>query len=119
MQGPDDAIPVDPQARRSGARAGMRVRVAMLGMLTLIALVLAAQAWQNWRTEQLRSTDGEIIALAGAQRLFSQRLSLLATQNASDAAPHLLARGLVEARSQAQRLEEMLHEQLGRGSEEV
>ncbi|MCZ4314534.1 EAL domain-containing protein [Comamonadaceae bacterium G21597-S1] len=119
MHGPDDAIPVDPQARRAGARAGMRVRVAMLGMLTLIALVLAAQAWQNWRTEQLRSTDGEIIALAGAQRLFSQRLSLLATQNASDAAPHLLARGLVEARSQAQRLEEMLHEQLGRGSDEV
>jgi len=114
----EHAIPVDPNARRAGKRAGMRVRLAMLGVLMLIALVLAAQAWQNWRTELLRSADGEIIALAGAQRLFSQRLSLLATQNASDAAPPQLARGLAEARSQAQRLEDLLLEQDVRGSEE-
>ncbi len=119
MLGPDQDIPVDPQARRAGAHAGMRVRLAMLGVLALIALVLAAQAWQNWRTEQLRSTDGEIIALAGAQRLFSQRLSLLALQNASDAAPQQLARNLAEARRQAQRLEELLLEQDERGSDAV
>ncbi len=90
----------------------------MLGVLVLIALVLAAQAWQNWRNEQLRSTDGEIIALAGAQRLFSQRLTLLATQYASDAAPLQLTQTLAEARGQAQRLEGLLGEQEARGSSE-
>jgi diguanylate cyclase (GGDEF)-like protein/PAS domain S-box-containing protein len=119
VHGPQDAVPVDPDARRAGLRAGMRVRLAMLGVLALIALVLAAQAWQNWRTEQLRSTDGEIIALAGEQRLFSQRLSLLATQYASGAVPRQLARSLAEARAQAQRLDELLQEQEQRGAHEV
>lgn len=118
MQEPEQPILVDPDARRAGVRAGMRVRMAMFGVLMLIALVLAAQAWQNWRTERLRSSDGEIIALAGVQRLFSQRLSLLATQHASDAAPHQLARSVAEARSQAQRLEDLLLEQDARGSDE-
>ncbi len=103
---------------RVGAKAGLRVRLAMLGVLVLIALLLAAQAWQSWHNEQLRSTDGEIIALAGAQRLFSQRLTLLATQNASDAAPLQLTQTLAEARSQAQRLEDLLAEQEVRGSSE-
>lgn len=119
MHAPQDTIPVDPKARRASERAGMRVRLAMFGVLALIAVVLAVQAWQYWRTEQLRSTDGEIIALAGAQRVFSQRLSLLATQTASDAAPQQLVLGLADARSQAQRLEDLLQEQEDRGSGEV
>jgi diguanylate cyclase (GGDEF)-like protein/PAS domain S-box-containing protein len=116
---PVDAIDIDPRALRLGPTAGMRVRLAMLGVLLLIALVLALQARQNWHNEQLRSTDGEIITLAGAQRLFSQRLTLLATQSASEAAPFQLAQSLVEARSQAQRLEELLQEQWVHGSEEA
>ena len=103
MQRSVDAIDIDPQALRVGATAGMRVRLAMLGVLLLVALVLALQARQSWQSEQLRSTDGEIIALPGAQRLFSQRLTLLATQSASEAGPYQLAQSLAEARSQAQR----------------
>jgi len=118
VQGPQDAVPVDPAALRAGARSGMRVRLAMLGVLALIALVLAALAWQNWRTEQLRSTDVEIIALAGAQRLFSQRLTMLATQGGNAAVPQELAQMLAQARDQALRLEDLLQAQIARGSAE-
>ncbi len=115
VQGPHDAIPVDPDALRAGARAGMRVRLAMLGVLALIALVLAVQSWQNWRTEQLRSTNAEIIALADAQRLYSQRLTVLATHEAGEAVRQELTQTLANARAQALRLESLLEEQPGPG----
>ena len=115
VQRAGDAISPDQDALRAGARAGMRVRLAMLGVLVLIALLLAAQGWQNWRTAQLRSTNGEIIALADGQRLFSQRLTLLATQSGGVGARHVLAQSLAEARGQALRLEALLSEQGTRG----
>jgi diguanylate cyclase (GGDEF)-like protein/PAS domain S-box-containing protein len=108
----------DADALRAGKRAGMRVRLAMLGVLALIALVLLVEAWHSRRTEQLRGADGEIIALAASQRIVSQRLSLLAMQYDSDAAPHQLEQVLTEARSQAQRLESLLAAQPGRASSE-
>ncbi len=95
----------------------MRVRLAMLGVMVLLALVLMAQAWQSGRTEQIRSADGEIIALASAQRLFSQRLTLLATQIGSQAGQQQLVQTLAEARSQAQRLDVLLEEQAARGAD--
>jgi diguanylate cyclase (GGDEF)-like protein/PAS domain S-box-containing protein len=91
----------------------------MLGMLALIAAVLLVQAWQAVLSERLRQADAEIIGLAGAQRLFSQRLTLLAMQNSSDAAPLQLRQSLAEARKQAQRLEELLRHHGVKGSEET
>lgn len=94
------------------------MRLSMLGMLALIAVVLLGQAWQSFQSEQLRSADAEIIALAGGQRLFSQRLTLLAMQSASDAAPQQLTQSLAEARLQASRLELLVQDQSARGSDE-
>ncbi len=110
-----DTQPADPDALRAGSRAGMRVRLVMLGVLALIALVLAAQTWQNWRTEQIRASNGEIIALADAQRLFSQRLTVLATQEVGAVARQELAQSLADARDQARRLENLLAQQRDHG----
>ncbi len=112
-------VEIDANALRAGARAGMRVRLAMLGALLLIALVLVMQAWQARQFEQLRGADNEIIALAASQRIFSQRLSLLATQHGSEAAAELRAQVLAEARSQAQRLESLLAANPGRDANEM
>ncbi|MEP6971893.1 MAG: hypothetical protein ABJA49_15720, partial [Betaproteobacteria bacterium] len=112
-------VEIDEDARRSGARAGMQVRLAMLGVLLLIALVLLGQAWQSRHSGQLRGADGEVIALAASQRIFSQRLSLLAMHYYSDAAPQQLAQTLAEAREQALRLEFLLAEQAGREPAEM
>ncbi len=113
------AIDVDRNALHGGARAAMRVRVAMLGVLVLIAVVLLVQARQSRQATQLRGAEGEIIALAASQRIFSQRLSLLALQYNREAAPEQLEQVLAEARSQALRLEALLATPVGRGSEEV
>ena len=40
-------VEIDAEALRAGVRAGMRVRLAMLGVLVLIALVLLAEAAHN------------------------------------------------------------------------
>ena len=110
---------IDRDALQSGARAGMRVRVAMLGVLVLIAVVLLFQARQSRHAEQLRGADGEIIALAASQRIFSQRLSLLALQFDNETAHEQLQLVLDEAHSQAQRLEALLGEHLATGSDEA
>ena len=91
----------------------------MLGMLALIAVVLLVQAWQAVLSERLRQADARIIGLAGAQRLFSQRLTLLAMQNASEAAPLQLRQSLAEARKQASHLEGLLQNQSVLGSDEA
>ena len=95
------------------------MRLSMLGMLALISAVLLVQAWQDVLSERLRQADAEIIGLAGSQRLFSQRLTLLALQNASEAAPLQLRQSLAEARKQAQRLELLLQRQGVPGSDEI
>jgi len=97
----------------------MRVRVAMLGVLVLIAVVMLVQSWQSRHAEQLRGADGEIIALAAAQRIFSHRLSLLALQYNNAAAPAQLGQVLAEARSQALRLEALLAVYLERDSHQA
>ena len=61
-----------------------RLRWAMHGALLLIALVLMAAGWQAWQGEQRRATDAELINLAGAQRMLSQRVALLALQAPAD-----------------------------------
>jgi diguanylate cyclase (GGDEF)-like protein/PAS domain S-box-containing protein len=112
-------VEIDADALRSGARAGMRVRLAMLGVLVLIALVVLVQAWQGRNSQQLRGADGEIVALAQSQRIFSQRLSLLAMHFESEAASQQLLQALGEARAQAVRLEGLLAAQSGRDPAET
>jgi diguanylate cyclase (GGDEF)-like protein/PAS domain S-box-containing protein len=112
-------VEIDADALRSGARAGMRVRLAMLGVLVLIALVVLVQAWQGRNSQQLRGADGEIVALAQSQRIFSQRLSLLAMHFESEAASQQLLQALSEARAQAVRLEGLLAAQSGRDPAET
>ncbi len=112
-------IDVDRDALRAGARAAMRVRAAMLAVLLLIAVVLLVQARQSRHAAQLRSADGEIIALAASQRIFSQRLSLLALQYDNAAAPAQLEQVLAEARSQALRLEALLAVYLENGADDA
>jgi diguanylate cyclase (GGDEF)-like protein/PAS domain S-box-containing protein len=112
-------VDIDTDARRSGARAGMRVRLAMFGVLVLISLVVLGQAWQGRHSQQLRGADGEIIALAQAQRIFSQRLSLLAMNFQSEVASQQLLQVLDEARAQAALLEGLLAAQSGRDPAET
>ena len=79
----------------------------MHGALLLIALLLAAAGWKAWQSELRRSADAELINLAGAQRMLSQRVALLAVQppgdggNAFDAA-------LERAQLDALRIEHLL-----------
>ena len=72
-----------PQPTRD-ASPHRRLRWAMHGALTLIALLLAAAGWNAWQSELRRSADAELINLAGAQRMLSQRVALLAVQPPSD-----------------------------------
>jgi hypothetical protein len=60
-------------ARSRGAAGAL----AMLGVLALIAAVLLVQAWQGWCPSNLREPMPKSSTLASAQRVFSQRLSLL------------------------------------------
>jgi PAS domain S-box-containing protein len=49
----------------------------MHGTLALVSVLVALACWSAWRDEQRRTTDGELINLAGAQRMLSQRTALL------------------------------------------
>ncbi len=84
-----------------------RLRWAMHGALLVIALVLAAAGWTAWRGERQRSTDAELINLAGAQRMLSQRVALLAIQRTTDN-NHDFQLTLDRAQREAARIEHLL-----------
>ena len=105
-------MPTGHAARQHGV-ASRRVRGAMFGALALIALLLIAQGWQVLVAERLRAADAEIQALAGAQRMYSQRLALLVAQVPGDPAKQELEKALAEAVAQARRLDQLLAEHAG------
>ena len=83
----------------------------MHGALLAVALLLMAAGMQAWQGEQRRASDAELINLAGAQRMLSQRVALLALQAPGDNSQALeAALDLALARSQddALRIEALL-----------
>ena len=84
-----------------------RLRWAMHGTLALIAMLMALACWSAWRDEQQRTTDGELINLAGAQRMLAQRTALLARDGTPDSLAALDA-ALARAQSGALRIEALL-----------
>ena len=89
---------------RIDAIASRRVRLSMLLVLALIAMVVVVQAWQAGKAEASRSTDAEIITLAGAQRVHSQRIARLALQSANGTTQIELGMVLLDSEAQAQLL---------------
>lgn len=88
--------------------APQRVRWSMLLSLGVIALAVVAQSWLSRQAEVSRSTDAEIISLAGIQRTHSQRIARLAYQSASDTAQIELDMVLLGLEAQALELERLL-----------
>lgn len=79
----------------------------MHGSLAVIALLMAVACWSAWNDEQRRSTDGELINLAGAQRMLSQRTALLANAGTPDSL-FALDTALARAQSDSLRIEKLL-----------
>ena len=84
-----------------------RLRWAMHGALVLIALLLAAVGWNAWQSELRRSSDAELINLAGGQHMLSQRVALLAVQPTGDDGSAFDAL-LQRAQFEALRIEDLL-----------
>ncbi|MES2187493.1 MAG: EAL domain-containing protein [Pseudomonadota bacterium] len=84
-----------------------RLRWSLHGVLLAVALLLAAAGWSAWQSESHRSSDTRLINLAGAQRMLSQRVALLAGHPAADDGESLKA-VLERARGEAQHIETLL-----------
>ncbi len=84
-----------------------RLRWTLHAALLAIALLLAAAGWSAWQGERRRAADAELINLAGAQRMLSQRVALLASQPASDDGVAFDA-ALARAQTDALRIEDLL-----------
>ena len=79
----------------------------MHGTLALLAVLMALACWSAWRDELRRTTDGELINLAGAQRMLSQRTALLASIGTRESLASLDT-ALARAQSGALRIEALL-----------
>ena len=101
---PDTAQHVAP----AGRSPHQRLRWAMHGALLAIAVVLAAAGSMAWQGEQRRTADAELINLAGAQRMLSQRVALLAAQPLADDG-HAFDLALRQAQDEALRIEDLLN----------
>ncbi len=108
--------------QRSGVSQGdarvahQRIRLAMYGVLVLVAALAAWQAWHGHRAESVRRIDAEIIRLAAEQSTLSQRMGALAVMLVApgfDREERRAALGdtINQAQDQAQRLEELLRTQ--------
>ena len=83
------------------------LRWAMHGALILIAVVMTLATWGAWRGERRRSADAEVVQLAGAQGLLSQRMALLASIGSDDSLA-LLKTVLARAQHEALRIDSLL-----------
>ena len=83
------------------------LRWVMHGTLALIALLMALAGWSAWRGEQGRSADAELIQLAGAQRMLTQRVALMAATG-TDTGVAALDTTLERAQREALRIEMLL-----------
>jgi len=79
----------------------------MHGALLAIAVLLAAAAGTAWQGEQRRAVDAELINLAGAQGMLSQRVALLAAQPPADDG-HAFEQTLHRTQDEALRIENLL-----------
>ncbi|MDE3009490.1 MAG: PAS domain S-box protein [Pseudomonadota bacterium] len=105
-----DALPDGHrQTGGTGTSAVIRLRAATYGTLLALAVVLAVAAGVAWRGEKHRSEDAELINLAGAQRMWTMRLALLATSPSVDHAA--LAAGLRSAQDEARQIDAVLDAQ--------
>lgn len=92
------------------------VRLAMYGVLLVIAVLVGMQAWRSDHAEAVRRADAEIIQVAAEQGALTQRMGTLAITRM---APGLdtedqyraLAEVLVQTQSKALRLEGLLRAQ--------
>jgi diguanylate cyclase (GGDEF)-like protein/PAS domain S-box-containing protein len=98
--------------RRS--RVDQRVRWSMMAVLLLAGVLSGLQAWQARSDEITRSVDAEIISLAGAQSMLSQRIGRSVALLTAPAAiggteqPAALAALLRQAQDGAAKLETLL-----------
>ncbi|MFT3818922.1 MAG: EAL domain-containing protein [Rubrivivax sp.] len=96
------------------AGSAMAHQVVRSGVYTVVfaaGTLTAFQAWQALRAEEVRALDAEMADLAGAQRMFSQRIGRLAAATpdiADDDAADRLADTLEAAERGARRLEAAL-----------
>jgi diguanylate cyclase (GGDEF)-like protein/PAS domain S-box-containing protein len=93
-----------------------RVRVSMYAVLLIVGAVSAWQAWQVEKTEAVRLADAEIVRLAAAQSMLSQRMGMLAALlTAGDGKQAEYRKALKDSISQSQqqapRLEQLLNQQ--------
>jgi diguanylate cyclase (GGDEF)-like protein/PAS domain S-box-containing protein len=109
-------MPVAPAAPPSSARPATPLtadaphrdlRWVMHGTLALIGVLMALACWSAWRGEQRRSADAELIHLAGAQAMLSQRVALMAGAG-HDAGLAALDTALERAQREALRIEALL-----------
>ena len=84
-----------------------RLRWVMHGALLTIAVEVAIAGGIAWQGEQQRTLDAELINLAGAQRMLSQRLALLGTQPPADDG-QAFEQALHRAQNEAMRIDDLL-----------
>ncbi|MBX3620489.1 MAG: diguanylate cyclase [Rhizobacter sp.] len=113
------AQPAGAVALRLRDRSHHRVRLGMYTLLLAAGALTAFQVWQADRSERQRAFDNTVLDLAGAQRMLSQRIGLLAGtlgQRPLDSEPARLALSLALERAQrdGRRLEGLLREQNAR-----
>jgi diguanylate cyclase (GGDEF)-like protein/PAS domain S-box-containing protein len=84
-----------------------RVRWVFHGGLASIALLMLVSGLASWQGERRHSEDSELIDLAGAQRMLSQRVALLAIQPVGEAG-EALNKALERSEREAARVDELL-----------
>ena len=95
------------------AAPNRRLRWVMHAALLLLGLLMGLASWTAWRAERGRTADAELINLAGAQRMLSQRVALLAGQGQAGLVG--LDTALARAQAEALRIETLLgaHQAVG------
>ncbi len=100
----------------ASAPAHWRVRLAMYSVLVLVGVLSVWQAWRAEKSEAVRLADAEVIRIAGAQSMLTQRMGTMAVFMAVAGAGEVkrqdeLGATINGAQEQARRLEELLESQ--------
>src|SRR5690606_9455720 len=108
----DEAFDAD-ESRWFGINAHRRVRITVYAVLLTVGLHVVLQAWNARLLETERVEGAEIIDLAAAQRMYSQRIGrlaakLLSREGGFDATRDELANALAGSNDAAIRLEGLL-----------